>query len=392
MNDAWFIAEGGKGFGPFSLKQLRQMALGGVLSESDLLWKQHDTESRPASAVKGVFDVATISPIAEQATNRKPFNDEQSKQLAPVQELSTTDHIRKEATKKVQQFNSASNTDQAELPLDHARLPAKTLGVSAVACAILLVFATSFLFREQIYTALVTVKAESETEAVEQSNSAVTPADDSRETSSSSKTDGPKSGPESSSDADSKYNDVESTPSDPIKEDSRSASAASPIEPANEPNLLTETKQQNNSRLLSSEMDEIDHGIGHFFSFDRHSAPITAVAFSEDASIAFSGGNDRRVFAWKVSSGEVIWRQDAFDSPLTSISVSVDGRTVFACDQQKLMFLESSSGSVKKSVDLPIKAQSVSLSRDAGLVLLLPTVQGGDDPAILFDPNKSKPS
>src|SRR5690606_3754652 len=51
MADEWFLASKGKGYGPFSTLQLQQMAEAGVIDADDLVWRDGDSESAPASTV-----------------------------------------------------------------------------------------------------------------------------------------------------------------------------------------------------------------------------------------------------------------------------------------------------------------------------------------------------
>lgn len=51
MADKWFLAGKGKGFGPFSASQLQQMVEAGVIEHDDLVWREGDPESAPASTV-----------------------------------------------------------------------------------------------------------------------------------------------------------------------------------------------------------------------------------------------------------------------------------------------------------------------------------------------------
>lgn len=47
----WFLASGGKGYGPFPSEQLRQMTEVGIIDHDDLVWREGDSDSIPASAI-----------------------------------------------------------------------------------------------------------------------------------------------------------------------------------------------------------------------------------------------------------------------------------------------------------------------------------------------------
>lgn len=51
MAEKWFLANKGKGFGPFSPAQLKQMVEAGLADHDDLVWRDGDSESIPASAI-----------------------------------------------------------------------------------------------------------------------------------------------------------------------------------------------------------------------------------------------------------------------------------------------------------------------------------------------------
>ncbi len=55
MAEQWYFSEGGTGFGPFSLPQLRQLLDAGVLQPSDLIWQAGATESRRAAEMDGLL-------------------------------------------------------------------------------------------------------------------------------------------------------------------------------------------------------------------------------------------------------------------------------------------------------------------------------------------------
>lgn len=51
MAEKWFLAGKGKGFGPFSASQLQQMVESGIIDHDDLVWRDGDSESAPASTL-----------------------------------------------------------------------------------------------------------------------------------------------------------------------------------------------------------------------------------------------------------------------------------------------------------------------------------------------------
>lgn len=51
MAEEWFLASKGKGFGPFSPAQLKQMVEAGLADHDDLVWEHGDSESIPVSAI-----------------------------------------------------------------------------------------------------------------------------------------------------------------------------------------------------------------------------------------------------------------------------------------------------------------------------------------------------
>src|SRR5581483_6489841 len=61
QND-WYYAQQGQQKGPVSFDQLGQLARGGQLSPSDLIWREGMPNWQPASQMAGLFDAATQAP------------------------------------------------------------------------------------------------------------------------------------------------------------------------------------------------------------------------------------------------------------------------------------------------------------------------------------------
>ena len=55
MAEGWYVGSNGQQSGPFTLQQLRQMAVTGELSKADLIWKEGLANWVPCSSVKGLF-------------------------------------------------------------------------------------------------------------------------------------------------------------------------------------------------------------------------------------------------------------------------------------------------------------------------------------------------
>ncbi|WDI39879.1 LamG-like jellyroll fold domain-containing protein [Bremerella sp. P1] len=51
MTNEWFLADDGKGYGPFSASQLEKLVETGVIEPDDLVWRDGDLESIPASVI-----------------------------------------------------------------------------------------------------------------------------------------------------------------------------------------------------------------------------------------------------------------------------------------------------------------------------------------------------
>ncbi len=60
MKDKWFIAEHVKGFGPFSLDQLRALAALNVLRPSDRVWQDGEPDSDFAATVDGIWTTGSV--------------------------------------------------------------------------------------------------------------------------------------------------------------------------------------------------------------------------------------------------------------------------------------------------------------------------------------------
>jgi hypothetical protein len=61
----WFVVRGAKEEGPFTSRQLKQMAGDGRLRPDDLVRREDVETSRPASAIKGLFPPEGTAPVAE---------------------------------------------------------------------------------------------------------------------------------------------------------------------------------------------------------------------------------------------------------------------------------------------------------------------------------------
>ena len=65
MKDKWYLASDGKGFGPFSVDQLGQMAEAGVVDAEDVVWRAGDDESLPASTIEQLLSRES-TPLSEK--------------------------------------------------------------------------------------------------------------------------------------------------------------------------------------------------------------------------------------------------------------------------------------------------------------------------------------
>lgn len=72
MAGEWYVGKNGQQSGPFTAQQLKQMAIAGQLSPTDLLWKDGMSEWLPCSSVKGLFveSAATASAIPARPVSR----------------------------------------------------------------------------------------------------------------------------------------------------------------------------------------------------------------------------------------------------------------------------------------------------------------------------------
>jgi WD40 repeat protein len=70
-------------------------------------------------------------------------------------------------------------------------------------------------------------------------------------------------------------------------------------------------------------------------SLEGHSAPITAIALSQDGKTLVSGSRDRTIKVWNASTGEELTTLTGHHSPITAIAISADGQTVVSsgCNQ-----------------------------------------------------------
>lgn len=71
MTDAWFVGKGSERSGPFSAEVLREMAAGGRLAPTDLVWREGMSAWAPATSVPGLF--VTSRPIAASSLSDNPY-------------------------------------------------------------------------------------------------------------------------------------------------------------------------------------------------------------------------------------------------------------------------------------------------------------------------------
>src|SRR5207244_12312570 len=62
MTDAWYLARAGKQSGPYTVEQLRQLAAGGAMTATDLIWKQGMSNWVAASQVPGLLPAPAPRP------------------------------------------------------------------------------------------------------------------------------------------------------------------------------------------------------------------------------------------------------------------------------------------------------------------------------------------
>jgi uncharacterized RDD family membrane protein YckC len=68
MAGEWYVGKNGQQSGPFTSRQLRQMAADGQLSPTDLLWKEGMNDWAPCSSIKGLL--AESSPASSSLPRR----------------------------------------------------------------------------------------------------------------------------------------------------------------------------------------------------------------------------------------------------------------------------------------------------------------------------------
>lgn len=74
------------------------------------------------------------------------------------------------------------------------------------------------------------------------------------------------------------------------------------------------------------------------FSLNGHTAPITAIALSQDGKTLVSGSRDRTIKIWNAATGEEQTTLSGHCSPITAIALSADGQTVASsgCNQYEI--------------------------------------------------------
>src|SRR5581483_6718131 len=70
MADEWFYARDGQQFGPVNAVQLKQLAAGGQLASTDLVWKPGMAQWVQASQVKGLLGGSAEQRAAPMASGR----------------------------------------------------------------------------------------------------------------------------------------------------------------------------------------------------------------------------------------------------------------------------------------------------------------------------------
>lgn len=71
------------------------------------------------------------------------------------------------------------------------------------------------------------------------------------------------------------------------------------------------------------------------FSLQGHTAPITAMALSQDGKTLVTGSQDCTIKVWQVATGEELTTLKGHHSPITAIAISADGQMVVSsgCNQ-----------------------------------------------------------
>jgi hypothetical protein len=76
MGSEWFVLRGGEKSGPFTSRQLKDLAQQGALLGSDLLWKEGMRKPKEASKAKRLFTVAERAGSGSQALQSKARADQ----------------------------------------------------------------------------------------------------------------------------------------------------------------------------------------------------------------------------------------------------------------------------------------------------------------------------
>lgn len=66
-------------------------------------------------------------------------------------------------------------------------------------------------------------------------------------------------------------------------------------------------------------------------TISEHENGITALAFSHDSRLLFSGSKDATIGIWEVTSGKEVKRLDGHRDRVTALAVSEDGKRLVSC-------------------------------------------------------------